>query len=115
MNPDIEELRDDARKFATHKVEVDFPCNGGELNHYICSSQDISSSGVKLISHRVMQLGNTHCIKIDLGDGFGIINAVGKIKWCLEIDDVPTYYVGVKLQELNKKDTENWNKFIDQI
>ena len=115
MNPDIEELRDDARKFATQKVEVDFPCDGGKLNHYICSSHDISGSGVKLISHRVMQLGNTHCIKIYLGEEFGVIKAVGEIKWCLEIDDVPTYYVGVKLQDLSKKHTESWNKFIEQI
>lgn len=115
MNPDIEELRDDARKFATQKVEIDFPCDGGKLNHYICSSQDISNNGVKLISHRVMQLGNVHCIKIDLGEEFGTVNAVGEVKWCLEIDDVPTYYVGVKLRELSSQHMEKWNKFINQI
>ncbi|MFT6732470.1 MAG: hypothetical protein ACJAS9_000650 [Polaribacter sp.] len=115
MNYDIEDLRDDARKFASQQVEVDFPCDGGKLSHFFCSSKDISSSGVKLISLNVMKLGNTHCIKIDLGEGYGIIKAVGEVKWCLEIDDVPTYYVGVKLQELSATDSENWNKFIDQI
>jgi hypothetical protein len=115
MNPDIEDLRDDARKFATQLVEVDFPCDGGALSHFFCSSQDVSSTGIKLISHNVMQLGNTHCIKINIGEKFGIIKAVGEVKWCLEIDDVPTYYVGVKLQDLSAIDSENWNKFIGQI
>lgn len=115
MNPDIEELRDDARKFATQQVEVDFPCNGGKPSHYICSSHDISAGGVKLISHRVMSLGDTHCIKIDLGSDFGSVKAKGNVKWCLEIDDVPTFYVGVKLIDLSEEDTQKWNSFINQI
>ena len=115
MNPDIEELRDESRKFATKTVEVDFPCDDNKLSHFICSSQDISNSGVKLISHRVMNVGNSHCIRINLGDEHGLIEAKGEVKWCLEIDDIPTYYVGVKLNELSRQHQEKWQLFIDQL
>ena len=115
MNPDIEELRDESRMFAKRTVEVDFPCDENKLSHIICSSQDISKSGVKLISHRVMNLNNCHCIRINLGEELGVVTAMGEVKWCLEIDDIPTYYVGVKLKGFSSQHQETWSLFIKQL
>ena len=116
MSDDLDDLRRDTRSFSEKNITVKFlnELQSKEESH-ICRSEDISAGGIKLISHHSLSLGQTMNMEIDLGDMWAVINTVAQVKWCLEIDDSPTYYIGVKLIDIENANRQVWVKFIEDL
>jgi len=116
MSDDLDDLRREARKFSEKTITVKFinEFQNKEESH-ICRSEDISAGGIKIISHHSLALGQSMNMEIDLGNMWAVIDAVAEVKWCLEIDDSPTYYIGVKLVDIDKSNRQVWVKFIEDL
>lgn len=117
MSDALSDLRSEVRKPSEKTISVKYfnNSNGGEEEKHLCRSQDISAGGIKLISHRPLTLGSEIPMEIDLGTLWAVIDATAEVKWCLEIDDTPTYYIGVKLVDIEKSNLQVWKKFIEKL
>jgi len=116
MSDDLDDLRREARTFSEQTISVKFlnEFQNKDESH-ICRSEDISAGGIKLISHHSLALGQRMDMEIDLGDMWAVIKTVAEVKWCLEIDDSPTYYIGVKLVDIGNSNKQVWVKFIEDL
>lgn len=117
MSLDVDDLRRENRKLSEKMIVVRYvneSQNNTEETH-TCSSQDISAGGLKLVSHCPLELGSEMPMEIDLGSMWAVIDVRGQVKWCLEIDESPTYYIGVKLIEIEKSNRQVWKKFIEML
>ncbi len=117
MSGTLSDLRSEVRKPSEKTISVKYVNNseGGQEENHLCRSQDISAGGIKLISHRPLALGCEMPMEIDLGSMWAVIDAKAEVKWCLEIDDAPTYYIGVKLVDIDKSNLQVWQKFIEKL
>lgn len=117
MSLDLDDLRRENRKVSEEMVVVRYinkSQNNLEETH-TCRSQDISAGGLKLVSHCPLELGSEMAMEIDLGSIWAVIDVQAQVKWCLEIDEAPTYYIGVKLVEIEKTNRQVWKKFIEKL
>ena len=117
MPVDLDDLRREDRKFSEKVVTVRY-ANASRDNQreiHTCSSQDISAGGLKLISHCPLELDSTLDMEIDLGSMWAVVDVKVQVKWCLEIDAAPTYYIGVKLIKIEKNNHQVWTKFIESL
>lgn len=117
MSVDLDDLRSENRTFAEKTISVRYAnqsLNNKEETH-TCRSQDISAGGLKLISHFPLELGAQMPMEIDLGQMWAVIDVNAEVKWCLEIDEAPTYYIGVKLIKIEKSNRQVWKQFIAEL
>jgi len=77
--------------------------------------QDVSASGLKILTRFSVPLGNVVPLEIDLGELWAVIDVSAEVKWCLEIDEAPTFYVGVKLVDMDKSNLQVWRKFVQSL
>ena len=117
MSVDLDDLRRERRKHSEETVIVRYvnkSQNNQEETHS-CNSQDISAGGLKIVSHRPLALGSEMPMEIDLGSLWAVIDVRAQVKWCLEIDDAPTYYIGIKLIDIKESNRQVWKKFIEKL
>ena len=117
MSDDLDDLRRETRIFPEKAISVKFinESQGGLKEKLLCRSQDISAGGLKLISDRPLVRGSEMAMEIDLGNMWAVIDVNAEVKWCIEIDDAPTYYIGVKLINIEKSNRQVWEKFIEKL
>jgi len=117
MSADLDDLRRDSRKFTEKTITVRYVnvSRNNQRESHTCSSQNISAGGLKLISHCPLELDSELDMEIDLGSLWAVIDVKVQVKWCLEIDAVPTYYIGVKLIEIEESNRQVWTKFIEKL
>ncbi len=117
MTDDLDDLRREKRKFVEQSVTVKF--NDSAHNNVVrilkCSSQDISAGGLKLVSRTPLGLNQHVPLEIDLGSMWAVIEAEAEVKWCLEVDDMPTYYIGLKLIDIQESNLQVWKKFVEKL
>jgi len=111
------ELRSEPRKLSDETISIKFKDRGeGKKNcTHICRPQDMSAGGIKLLTHCAIPVQSEISLEIDLGDTWAVIEAIGQVKWCLEIDDLPTYYLGIKLSTLENSNRQVWKKYIEKL
>lgn len=117
MVENLDDLRKEPRVSSERIIKVSFVNKeqGSSIQNHQCRSQDISSAGLKIVSHFPMQIGSHLPMEIDLGEKFAVINVIAETKWCLEVDDAPTYYIGVKLTKIEGSHLQVWQKFIQTL
>jgi len=117
MPDNLDDLRRESRVTAEHTISVSFSDkqNGTDVQVHQCNTQDISSGGFKILSHISLPLGTVKSMVIDLSEPRCSINAKTEVRWCLEIDETPTFYLGMKLVELTPKDLIIWQKFVKTL
>jgi len=117
MSEDLDDLRRETRKFSDKTISVKYinVSEGGQEENHRCLSKDISAGGLKLVSHRPLALGSVIPMEIDLGNMWAVIDVTVEVKWCFEIDDSPTYFIGVKLTDIEKSNRQVWKKFIEKL
>jgi len=117
MSADLDDLRRENRKFSDQVITVRYinVSRDNQRETLSCSSHDISAGGLKLISHCPLELDSELDMEIDLGSLWAVIDVKVAVKWCLEIDAAPTYYIGVKLTEIEKSNRQIWAKFIESV
>ena len=116
MSEELDDLRRERRNPVEKSISIKFlnPSQNIQEQH-VCRSENISAGGLKLLSHHSLPLGNSLDMEIDLGEMWAVIKAIAEVKWCLEIDDSPTYYIGVKLINIEESDKQVWVKFIEDL
>ena len=114
MPDNLGDLRLESRTTAEKTISVSFSDkeNSTDVHVHQCRPQDISFGGLKILSHISLPLGTVKSIAIDLGKPRGSIKARAEVRWCLEIDETPTFYLGMKLIELTNKDFNIWQNFV---
>lgn len=117
MSDDLDDLRREKRKFSEQSVTVRFrdASDDNQLRVLQCSSQDISAGGLKIVSSKPLMRGMQTPMEIDLGRMWAVIEVVAEVKWCLEVDEVPTYYIGIKLVDIQDSNLQVWKKFIEKL
>jgi hypothetical protein len=117
MSDDLDDLRRERRKFSSKNISVtiidEATDTGSET--FLCRSKDISADGMKIISHCPMALGHELPMEIDLGEMWAVIDVVAEVKWCLEIDDAPTFYIGIKLINIEQENLQVWRKYVEML
>ncbi|MBV1911157.1 MAG: PilZ domain-containing protein [Kangiellaceae bacterium] len=117
MSNDLDDLRRERRKFSERAVKVRFidKTSDNTAKIFRCCSQDISAGGLKLVSQSPLALGLEVPMEIDLGEMWAVIEVVAQVKWCLEVDDLPTYFIGIKLVDIQQSNFQVWKKFVANL
>lgn len=112
QDPEYIEERVEARHSASKQSFVQYrmiELDGNEKSHASPLS-DYSSSGLKLISHEPIPVGQILNMDIFLPGEERAIHLTGETRWCLEVDDVPTYHAGISFVEDGSRDYDNWRR-----
>ncbi|MGX5174200.1 PilZ domain-containing protein [Aliikangiella sp. IMCC44653] len=114
---DIDDLRAQTRFKSELSIIISFPNQFDEnvMDAIDCKTEDISVSGLKVISHQPIPLEYIFPIEIKwLREGVEFCFS-GEVKWCLQTDEQPTFNIGIKLHELLENSIENWFEFVEQV
>lgn len=118
MSVDLDELRrerrvESRREFCVYLTQsVDAELDKNDL--LTCHSIDISKGGIKMTTFSPLQVGRDYHLKVGIGDEQSV-GLTAEVKWCLEVDSVPTYYIGFKILSIEKGLTDKWNQFIEGL
>jgi hypothetical protein len=117
MSDDLDDLRRETRKFSAKNISVTIIDQSTDTKSetFLCRSEDISAGGMKIISHCPLAMGHELPMEIDLGEMWAVIEVVAEVKWCLEIDDAPTFYIGIKLIKVEQENLQVWRKFVEML
>ncbi|NVJ51361.1 MAG: PilZ domain-containing protein [Gammaproteobacteria bacterium] len=79
-----------------------------------CSTADISPGGLKVTSNYPIDVGAFLELLIDFDQESLKYLLTGEVKWCRQIDSVPTYHCGFELLEAEHSDIKLWRElFVD--
>ena len=111
-----EELRREKRVKSDHAILVSYPSQDGsnkEEKHY-CKTKDISEAGLKIVTGRPLPLGCVIPIEIYVEKADTRFSFNGEVKWCLETNDAPTYFAGIKLLKIIKQNYQEWRAIANE-
>lgn len=117
MDIEIDDLRSQKRRKASHKILVSYPCQDGgdERVKHTCSTEDISESGLKLVTRHPLPLGTKLPITVTINEQEETkFEFLGEVKWCLEVDNAPTYFAGIKLVEVLENNYKEWKSIANR-
>lgn len=80
------------------------------LDYYDCYSKDLSAEGAKIITHEPFAVGELLEIIVEPANEKRRYLLQAKVKWSLQIDDVPTYYTGLHFLDAGESDCESWRQ-----
>ena len=111
------ELRQHKRQPQNHSLLVCYPrqdgCHGSEK--HACSTRDVSEGGLKIITRRSLPLGCIMPIEVHVSGSKSCFKFIGEVKWCLEIDQTPNYFAGIKLLEIVENGYKMWHQLVRGI
>jgi hypothetical protein len=110
MPKKLDDLRSEKRKTGRHSILVCYPSQDGSEKSikHACKTEDISIGGLKIIIGRPLPLGCILPIEVQVTDLNECFDFNGEVKWCLEINEAPTYFAGIKLLKISKNDYQKW-------
>ncbi len=88
-----------------HLVELD-----GKEKMHASPVRDWSVQGVKVECHEPVPIGQVLKMDLHLDDIHQEFHLIGQIRWCLEVDQTPTYFAGICFIEDGSKDYKCWQK-----
>jgi len=111
----LDELRSEQRISGKDAIFVCYPSQDGSRKEekHTCNAEDISQGGIKIVTRRPLPLGCILPIEIQIQDKSIHFSFDGEVKWCLEIDEAPTYFAGIKLVKLDGKSYQQWRNFVE--
>lgn len=102
--------RNEARAAAKQKayvrysmVEID-----GEQKNHASALSDYSCSGLRMVCHEPIPVGQVLKFSVVIDELNKSYRLLGQIRWCLEVDEIPTYHAGVSLVEDDSADLVSW-------
>jgi hypothetical protein len=84
----------------------------GKPKSHASPLSDFSPSGLKLVSHEPIPLGQILQLDVFLPGIQNPLHLTGEIRWCLEVDEIPTYHAGVSFVEDGSRDIEHWRQIV---
>ncbi len=72
--------------------------------------KDYSLSGIRVISHEPVPIGQKIKMNVYINPADVSFELAGEICWCLEVDQTPTYYAGVRILADTSRDLRDWKK-----
>jgi len=110
----MDDLRRDERYSSRHPVVVKLqqPSDEGGEQTCICELKDLSRRGLKLVLRRPLSVGSKLPISVRFDTLKQVADITGIVKWCLEIDEFPTYLAGIEILEMSGMNGEDWQKVI---
>ncbi|WP_144395494.1 PilZ domain-containing protein [Pleionea sediminis] len=105
---DFDRFSSPGKSYTCYKmVEID-----GEEKKHASPLSDYSCSGLRIICHEPIPVGQVLQFDVHIND-LQHYELWGQIRWCLEVDEVPTYHAGVWFVENDSLDFEKWSKICD--
>ena len=117
MPLNLDDLRREKRNAGKHSILVCYPSQDGsekEIKH-TCKTEDISEGGLKIVMRRPLPLGCVLPIEVQVTDLDESFSFTGEVKWCLEINEAPTYFAGIKLLKILKNDYQEWRRIANEL
>jgi len=110
MEIDIDDLRSQERRKSFHSILISYPSQDGsnQLVKHTCTTEDISESGLKIVARRPLPLGSVIPIEVNTVKPKEHFKFMGEVKWCLEVDDAPTFFAGIKLIKIVENNYKKW-------
>ncbi|WP_444994141.1 PilZ domain-containing protein [Aliikangiella sp. IMCC44359] len=115
---DIDDLRCQKRCQSKFSILLNYICPESGIDdpeRCACLTEDISESGLKIVSANALPLGVSFPIEIQVVELNEVFGFLGEVKWCLEVDDAPTFFIGIKLLKVIKNDYKKWLNLIEQL
>jgi len=114
LSADLDELRREKRHQNRHAILVSYPSQDGSgiEEKHTCRTEDVSEGGLKVVTRRALPLGCVLPIEVSVDDRAGAFRFNGEVKWCLEIDEAPTYFAGIKLLNIIGKGFKEWQALV---
>ncbi|PWK50770.1 PilZ domain-containing protein [Pleionea mediterranea] len=94
----------DKGMFIQYKVvEID-----GKPRVHASTLFDYSCSGLKVVCYEPLPIGQILQLTIGLKGKPDSYDLTGQIKWCLEVDEIPTYHAGICFLDNASSDFKSW-------
>ncbi|NVJ59326.1 MAG: PilZ domain-containing protein [Gammaproteobacteria bacterium] len=84
-------------------IEID-----GSNTKHASRVTDYSSQGIRFIAHEPLPIGQIIHLTVSGRALKRDFNLTGQVKWCLEVDAIPTYHAGLSFIEDGSKDFIRW-------
>lgn len=116
MSDQLDDLRREKRVAGKHSILVCYPSQDGSQKEekYQCKTEDISEGGLKIVTRHSLPLGCILPIEILVIDENTSFRFNGEVKWCLEIDEAPTYFAGIKLLKVIENSYQEWRRIANE-
>ncbi|MCO7225319.1 PilZ domain-containing protein [Pleionea sp. CnH1-48] len=111
-----QELRSEARLAVQREAFIRYKftqLDGAEKLH-ASRIRDISLSGIKIVCHEPVPIGQILDLNVIFSDDERVFVLIGRVQWCLELDNTPTYSAGVCLIDKESSDFSDWKTLFDQ-
>ncbi|TQV84480.1 PilZ domain-containing protein [Aliikangiella coralliicola] len=107
---ELDDLRRQERRQKRHSIVIRYSSQDGSARQetHECNTEDISAGGLKLVIQRPLPLGCVLPVIVQASKPDSRFEFLGEVKWCLEVDEVPTYFIGIKLLQIIENSYENW-------
>ncbi|MEE4244973.1 MAG: PilZ domain-containing protein [Kangiellaceae bacterium] len=112
MRPNVEDLRVEDRQLCRERFFVRYrlkELDGLNAKH-ASRLDDYSNQGIKLVSMEPMSVGQVIRLNLFSMDNSVEFELTGEVKWCLEVDQIPTYHAGVGLKR--EQDIKKWRSYL---
>ncbi|MCO7225318.1 PilZ domain-containing protein [Pleionea sp. CnH1-48] len=73
-----------------------------------CSTRDISATGLKVQSSYPLKVNSLLELLVEFKDDSSRFLLTGEVRWCDQIDDMPTYLCGFEIIEAEHSDIHSW-------
>ncbi len=104
------EMRSHARAQAENETFVHYSFNDstGHLHEFTGPLEDYCFTGLKLTAFEPLNVGQSLALKIHVANIEGVLRLNGEVRWCLEVNQVPTYHAGILFSLHNSPDITTW-------
>ncbi|MET1253715.1 PilZ domain-containing protein [Aliikangiella maris] len=115
---DIDDLRAQRRRKRQLSILLTYQQpNHGETKpfEHTCATEDISEGGLKIVSQTPLPLGVSLPLEVKVIKPEQLFKFLGEVKWCLEVDDSPTFFIGIKLLDIIENEYRNWLELVNSF
>jgi hypothetical protein len=112
--PENIDQRNEKRRVAKEQSFVQYQITelDGKPKSHASPLNDYSASGIRLVCHEPVAVGQVLQLDVFLQGEQQPLHLTGEIRWCLEVDEIPTYHAGVSFVEDDSQDFKRWRKVV---
>ncbi len=112
MQDGIDELRSQKRRAGKYSILIAHSSVDGKgVNvKQVCTTKDVSERGLKVVIRKSLPVGEVFSIEVHALKTDSYFKFKGEVKWCFEVDEIPTFFAGIKLIKITENSFDNWVK-----
>ena len=102
--------RDDIRQVTAGDLVINYSLIeiDGSMSRHASHITDYSSGGIRFIAHEPLPIGQLVELTVSSQSMKHDFHLSGQVKWCLEVDPIPTYHAGLSFVDDGSQDFSRW-------